>query len=137
MARTYGKTYTEILAFYYPGMTLMRYAAEDAPLPTVAQPLTETAGPVPTPTPRPTLMPVSQALPQGAWYATVTEIDDDSTLNLRDAPDASGKVLMRLYKNQQLIVLEECPQEDWVKVRTDAVEGYVMEKFLTQAKVAP
>ena len=79
-------------------------------------------------------MPVAQALPTGAWYAEVTGIDDDSTLNLRAAPDASAEVLMRLYKGQRLIVLEECPQEDWVKVRTDAVEGYVMEKFLTQER---
>lgn len=132
MARTEGHTYTQILAFYYPGMTLLRYAEAAQALPTVAAPLTVTAGPVPTPTPRPTLMPVDQPLPQGAWYAQVTGIDEDSTLNLRAAPDASAQVLMRLYKNQRLIVLEECPQEDWVRVRTDAAEGYVMEKFLTQ-----
>lgn len=134
MAFTYQKTYTEILSFYYPGMTLMRFAQAETPLPTVAQPLTQTAGPVPSPTPRPTLMPVTQPLPQGAWYADVTEIDDDSTLNLRASPDASAEILMRLYKNQRVIVLEECPQEDWVRVRTDAVEGYVMEKFLTQQR---
>ena len=77
-------------------------------------------------------MPVNQTLPQGAWYAVVTEIDEDSSLNLRAAPDASAEVLLKLYKNQRLIVLEECPQEDWVHVKTDAAEGYVMEKFLTQ-----
>ena len=77
-------------------------------------------------------MPVTQTLPAGAWYAAVTGIDDDSSLNLREQPDTSGTVLLKLYKNQQLIVLEECPQEGWVRVRTDAIEGYVMEKFLTQ-----
>ena len=132
MAGKYGKTYTEILAFYYPGMTLMRYAETDAALTTVQPALMQTAGPVPTPTPQPTLMPVTQALPVGAWYAEVTEIDDDSSLNLRSAPDTTADVLMRLYKHQQLVVLENCPQEGWVRVRTDVVEGYVMEKFLTQ-----
>jgi len=29
-------------------------------------------------------------------------------------------------------VLEKCPQEGWVRVRTDSIEGYVMDKFLTQ-----
>jgi SH3-like domain-containing protein len=77
-------------------------------------------------------MPVTQALLEGAWYATVTEIDDDSTLNLRAAPDISAEIVMKLYKNQKLMVLEECPQEDWVHVRTDAAEGYVMKKFLTR-----
>jgi len=134
MAGKYEKTYVEILAFYYPGMTLMRYTEAALALPTVAKPLTETAGPIPTPTPRPTLMPVTQTLPDGAWYAEVTEIDDDSSLNLRATPDSSGDILMKLYKGQQLIVLEECPQEDWVRVKTDAIEGYVMEKFLTQEK---
>ena len=132
MAYRYHKTYTEILAFYYPGMTLMRYTVTPVELPTVAPQLMETAGPIPTPTPRPTLMPVTEALPVGAWYATVTGIDDDSSLNLRAQPDTSGTILQKLYKNQQLIVLEECPQDGWVRVRTDAVEGYVMEKFLTQ-----
>lgn len=132
MAGTYQKTFTEILAFYYPGMSLMRVDTAQAALPAVTGPLSETAGPVPTPTPRPTLMPVTQALLEGAWYATVTEIDDDSTLNLRAAPDISAEIVMKLYKNQKLMVLEECPQEDWVHVRTDAAEGYVMKKFLTR-----
>lgn len=132
MAGKYAKTYTDILSFYYPGMTLMRYPDAELTLPSVAPALMETAGPVPTPTPRPTLMPVTQALPEGAWYAAVTGIDDDSSLNLRATPDTSGDILMKLYKNQKLIVLEECPQEGWVRVRTDAIEGYVMDKFLTQ-----
>ena len=132
MAGQHAMAYTDILAFYYPGMELMRYAAPAAALPTLAAPLMQTAGPVPTPTPRPTLMPIAQPLPEGAWYAEVTGIDDDSTLNLRTAPDASADVLMRLYKGQPLIVLQTCPQEGWVMVRTDVVEGYVMDKFLTQ-----
>lgn len=133
MAGNDQKTYTEILSFYYPGMTLMRYDETTVTLPALEQPLTETAGPVPSPTPRPTLMPVTQTLPTGAWYATVTGIAEDSTLNLRATPDLSGDVLMKLYRDQQLIVLEECDQEGWVRVKTDAVEGYVMEKFLTKA----
>lgn len=38
---------------------------------------------------------------------------------------------MRLYKGQQVLVLERCPQEGWVKVRTDVAEGYVVEEYLT------
>ncbi len=132
MAGHDAKTYVDILSFYYPGMELMRYPDEVQALPTVEPALMETAGPVPTLTPRPTLMPVTQALPVGAWYASVTGITDDSTLNLRATPDLSGEVVMRLYKNQRLIVLEICPQDGWVHVKTDATEGYVMEKFLTR-----
>ena len=61
----------------------------------------------------------------------MTEIDDDSSLNLRKTPDLGGEILMRLYKGQQVLVLERCPQEGWVKVRTDVAEGYVVEEYLT------
>ena len=130
MALTAGKSYTEILAFYYPGMELKQYAATEPPEALEAEAL-ETPGPRATPTPRPTLMPVSIAPTDGAWIAVVTEIDDDSTLNLRSLPDMSGEVLMRLYKHQRLLVLQRCPEEGWVKVKTDVTEGYVMERFLT------
>lgn len=124
------KKYTEILDFYYPGAKLKRYEGEKAPLPTADPLLAETPGPVPTATPRPTLMPVTEQLPDGAWLAEVTNIDDDSTLNLREQPSPGAKVIMRLYKHQKLIVLEEAEVPGWMKVKTDAIEGYVMASFL-------
>ena len=125
-----GKTADEILAFYYPGAVLKRYEGEAAPLPTPDPALALTPGPVPTATPRPTLMPVTEALPEGAWLASVENIDDDSSLNLRAEPSPGAVILMRLYKHQKLIVLEEAEVTGWVKVKTDAVEGYVMSSFL-------
>ena len=47
---------------------------------------------------------------------------------------AAAEVLMRLYKHQRLIVLEEAETEGWVKVKTDAVEGYVIYSFLQPVK---
>ena len=131
MAGRYQKTYQEILAFYYPGMSLMRYDLAESALPAAPEALAATPGPAPTPTPRPTLMPVSEQPADGQWIALVTGIDDDSSLNLRSLPDLSGDIVMRLYKNQRLLVLERCEEEGWVKVRTDAAEGYVMESYLT------
>ena len=131
MAAEYGKTYQEIIAFYYPGLTLMRYEDQPAQMTQPEAALAATPGPAPTPTPRPTLMPMTLTPQEGQWLATVTEIDDDSSLNLRKTPDLSGEILMRLYKGQQLLVLERCPQEGWVKVRTDVAEGYVVEDYLT------
>ena len=125
-----GRTCEEILAFYYPGTVVKRYAGESAAPPTPDPVLAETPGPVPTATPRPTLMPVTGELPDGAWLAEVENIDDDSTLNLRAEPSPAGEILMRLYKHQQLVVLEEAESEGWVKVRTDVIEGYVMSAFL-------
>ena len=131
MAAEYGKTYQEIIAFYYPGLTLMRYEDQPAKMTQPEAALAATPGPAPTPTPRPTLMPMTLTPQEGQWLATVTEIDDDSSLNLRKTPDLGGEILMRLYKGQQLLVLERCPQEGWVKVRTDVAEGYVVEDYLT------
>lgn len=137
MAGQYGKTFTEILAFYYPGLTLMRAQSGDAVLPTAPAALSATLAPPATPTPRPTLMPVTAAdLPEGAYLAAVTEIDDDSSLNLREEPSQAAEVLRRLYKHQQLIVLETCEDPAWVHVRTDVMEGYVMVSFLTPVETA-
>ncbi|MEA5013113.1 MAG: SpoIID/LytB domain-containing protein [Candidatus Limiplasma sp.] len=130
MAAFYRKTFMEILAFYYPGMDVKQYPDQDRALPALDMDRLATPGPKPTPTPRPTLMPVTQEATDGAWYALVTGIEDGSTLNLRAAPDLSGEVLMRLYKHQRLLVIQRCQEEGWVKVRTDVIEGYVMEKFL-------
>ncbi len=130
MAGAHGMSYLDILGFYYPGMTLQRYAENAPPLPMLDEQSLATPGPRPTPTPRPTLIPVTGEAPQGAWYAIVTGIEDDSTLNLRSAPNLSGEILTRLMKYQRLLVLETC-EEGWVRVKTDAIEGFVMQKYLT------
>ncbi len=131
MAGEHGKSYREIIAFYYPGLELMRFEEQPARATQPQEALAATPGPAPTPTPRPTLMPMTLTPQEGQWLATVTEIDDDSSLNLRQTPDLGGTILMRLYKGQSLLVLERCQQEGWVKVRTDVAEGYVVEEYLT------
>lgn len=134
MAAEYGKTYAEILSFYYPGMTFARVDAGAAVLPTVQPELEATPPPPSTPTPRPTLMPVTGELPSGAYLATVDGIDDDSSLNLRSEPSTASDILMRLYKHQQLMVLEVDDDGIWGKVKTDAAEGYVMLSFLKKVE---
>ena len=132
MAGKYGKLFHEILAFYYPGMTLMRVQAGDPVLPTAQPELANSPAPPATPTPRPTLMPVTaDQLPEGAYLASVEGIDDDSSLNLRAEPNTAAEILMRLYKHQQIIVLESCEDPAWAKVKTDVIEGYVMVSFLS------
>lgn len=137
MAREYGKTCEEILAFYYPGMTVERYALERKPLPTADMTIMATPVPTPSPTPRPTLMPVStENLPKGAYLAIVTNIDDDSSLNLRESPSLSAQVLRRLLKNQQLVVLST-DASGWAHVQTDVVEGYVRCEYLQSVQKEP
>ena len=131
MAREGEKNFREILAFYFPGAVLKAYAGETAPLPTPPPLLARDPGPAPTATPKPTLMPVTEPLPEGARLALVDGIARDSTLNLRAQPSAGAEVLRRLYWHQELIVLEQSGVPGWVHVKTDAVEGYVMESFLS------
>lgn len=136
MAGQYNKQFHEILGFYYPGMTLA-VAPSGSQQPAAAEPnLINTPGPPATPTPRPTLMPVTQTLPTGAYLASVEGIDDDSSLNLRSEPTLAGDILMRLYKHQRLQVLEVCEDPAWVHVRTDSAEGYVMLSFLERVEDA-
>ena len=134
MAAEGGKTFKEILAFYYPGAKIKRYNGKAAAPSTPDPVLGETPGPIPTATPRPTLMPVTEELPEEAWLASVEHIDDDSTLNLREKPSAGSKIVMRLYKHQKLIVLEEAEVTGWLHVKTDVIEGYVMMSFLEKVE---
>jgi hypothetical protein len=136
MAREGEKTFKEILSFYFPGAKLKEYAGETAPLPTPPPMLARDPGPAPTATPRPTLMPVTEEPPEGALRAKVENIADDSTLNLRAQPSAGAEILMRLYRHQKLIVLGQSDVPGWVYVKTDTVEGYVMESFLVYAEEA-
>ena len=134
MARQYGMTYEQILAFYYPGMGLVSYDTGSAPLPTLNAELMATPAPTPSPTPRPTLMPVStNQMPEGAYLVVVSNIDEDSTLNLREQPNTSAEVIRRLYKNQPLIVLS-VSKDGWAHVKTDVMEGYVRSEYLQAEK---
>jgi len=134
MAGQYGQTFDQILSFYYPGMTLMVAPSGPRVLPTMAPNLAATPGPAATPTPRPTLMPVTGQLPQGAYLASVEGVEDNSSLNLRAEPSLAADILMRLYKHQQLVVLEACEEPGWVHVKTDSAEGYVMLEFLERVE---
>jgi len=134
MAEKYGMTCEQILSFYYPGMNVMMYDAKKTPLPTVNAELMATPAPTPSPTPRPTLMPVTkEKLPRGAYIAVVSNISEESSLNLRERPSLSADVLRRLYKDQELIVLKDS-KDGWSHVRTDVIEGYVRSEYLQTAE---
>lgn len=130
MAGRYGKTYEEILAFYYPGMEFRQVDTASATPAPLDMTYLATPAPSPSPTPRPTLMPMTQeATQEGTYIAVVTHIDEDSSLNLRMEPSTESDVRRRLLKGQRLLV-EETLDGGWVKVRTDVTEGYVMAEYL-------
>lgn len=133
MAGKHGMTYDQILAFYYPGMGVLRYEWERTPLPALNMELMATPAPTPSPTPRPTHMPVTaDHLEKGTYLAVVSNINADSSLNLRETPSLSAEVIRRLYKDQQLIVLSVSP-DGWARVKTDVIEGYVRSEYLQTA----
>ena len=130
MAQKYGMNCEQILAFYYPGLEVCRYDLIREPLKTAKPQLISTPAPLPTQTPRPTLMPVSASdLPKGAYLASVSNIDEDSSLNLRKNPSLSSEIIRRLYKEQTLIVLS-VSRDGWAHVKTDVIEGYVKNEYL-------
>ena len=135
MAGRYGKTYEEILAFYYPGMEFRQVETASATTQPLDLTYLATPAPSPSPTPRPTLMPLTLDASEGMYIALVANIDDDSSLNLRMEPSFEADVRRRLLKGQRLLVEEEL-EGGWVKVRTDVTEGYVMAEYLEKEEPA-
>lgn len=133
MAGKHGKTYQEILAFYYPGMDVSLYSAQRNVLPVIDMDIMATPAPLPSPSPRPTPMPVTkEKLPKGAYIAVVSNISADSSLNLRESPSLSSDILRRLYIDQELIVLKST-KDGWSHVKTDVIEGYVRSEYLQKS----
>ncbi|MBR5345995.1 MAG: SpoIID/LytB domain-containing protein [Clostridia bacterium] len=137
LAENQQASFDQILGFYYPGIQLMVGGTARTVLPTVRPSLAETPGPAATATPRPTLMPVTSALPAGAYLASVEGVAEDSSLNLRAEPNSAATILMRLLPHQRVIVLELCEDPVWAHVKTDTAEGYVMVSFLSPVQDTP
>ena len=82
----------------------MRYDFAGGGAPAAPEALAATSGPAPTPH-APAHPDAGQPVPtDGQWIALVTGIDDDS-LEPAPLPDLSGEIVLRLYKNQWLLVL--------------------------------
>ncbi|MBQ9263875.1 MAG: SpoIID/LytB domain-containing protein [Clostridia bacterium] len=128
MAEGYKWTYEQILRFYYPGMSLSRYNYTFALPAALSQQFLATPGPAATPTPRPTLMPLSVTPGPGQYTVSVTNIGVNSYLNLRAEANTQSAVLRQLYYGQKLLVLQDLG--DWLLVRTDDATGYVMTDFV-------
>ncbi|MBR6185086.1 MAG: SpoIID/LytB domain-containing protein [Clostridia bacterium] len=132
MAGHYNWNHEQILRFYYPGMALKTLSyTYSLPAPLSAAFLS-TPGPAATPTPRPTLMPVSSTPGPEEYKVLVTNIGVTSYLNLRAKPSTQAEVIRILYYGQALIVTGE--EGDWYAVRTDDLTGYVMKDFVRKVE---
>ena len=124
MASHYGKAFSEILAFYYPGMTVERMNwPDDTPASLEDAEATGASRPRPTATPSPAPLPALQA---GERYTAVNA----STLNVREQPTTASRILDMLERGQRVIVSGDPDADGWVPVRTGEVEGFVKAEYL-------
>jgi hypothetical protein len=129
MAGQYGWNYEQILRFYYPGSNLQRLDTQSPALQRIQYTYLATPGPIPTATPRPTLMPQTQSANESQRIVYVTGIDKNSSLNMRQLPDYLSEILARLYYGQELLVLQTL-ENGWLQVKTDVLTGYVREEYV-------
>ena len=132
MAGLYRWTYDQILRFYYPGMQLETVTYTSSLAPKLDARFLATPGPAATPTPRPTVMPVRSTPGPEEYRVKVTNIGENSYLNMRAQPSTQSDVIRLLYYGQELIVTHE--DGDWLTVRTDDLNGYVMKEFVRKVE---
>jgi len=121
MAGEYGFDYTEILAFYYPGMMLERIDWIENPLPELDELpeaiITERL-----------LIPPAEGdlgeLQKGEYYARVQLESSGSRLNVRALPTTDAAVVAKLDSGYRLVVIEET-DDGWAHVRAARFTGYV------------
>ena len=123
MAGEYGKSFMDILGFYYPGAQVQRVKWPEPAPEAEAEPV-GASRPKPTPLPTPAPLP---ALRAGEHYARVNA----TLLNVRERPTTSARILDMLDQNVRVIVAGPADADGWVPVKTGDVEGYVKEEYLT------
>ena len=57
-----------------------------------------------------------------------------STLNLRSAPSTDAEITLKLNQYDNLIILEDSIQNNWVKVQIGDNKGYVYKQFIKKGK---
>ena len=131
MAGNHGKTWLEILNFYYPGMTLEKISWDTPELQRIEE-LPASVGvarPDPTPTPTPAPLP---ALQDGEYYAKVSLGDASSSLNMRKNPTTQSPVVTMLSNGRRVIVCSEADADGWVSIKTAEFSGYAKLEYLTK-----
>ena len=125
MAGHYGKGWQEILAFYYPGMSVERMSWPEFELTDLAALPAGVGAARPKPTPAPTPAPLP-ALQSGEYYAKVTA----DLLNVRERPTTSSPAIDQLARGRRVIVCGEADGDGWVPIKTAELSGYVKLEYL-------
>ena len=125
MAGSYGKSWREILAFYYPGMELETVLWDERAVPALAELPRSLAS-------ERLLIPPQEGdlrLAQGEYYARVTLDSTKSRLNVRSAPGTDAEIIAKLDLGYRVAVCADAGN-GWVKIRGAGFEGYVMAEYL-------
>ena len=130
MAGEHGKTYEEILKFYYPGMTLEKIDWTGANLTEISALPASIGLARARPTPRPTPAPLPP-LQGSEYYARVKLETASSTLNVRGGPATSYGVVGLLNHNDRLIVVESAA-DGWFKIKTVELSGFVKGDYIVK-----
>ena len=125
MAGHYGKGWQEILAFYYPGMTVARVDWPARELTALDALPAGVGSALPEPTPKPTPAPLP-ALESGEYIARVSA----TLLNVRQKPSTEALVVDQLAQGRRVIVRGDADADGWVPIRTAELEGYVKAEYL-------
>ena len=121
MAANYGMTWRDILAFYYPGMTLARIDWPQVPLTALDELSGSTGAARPDPTYRPLPEPGA-----GERYAKVKA----TALNVRKEPSTDATILEQLSRDRRVVAASDPDADGWVRVHTGEVDGYVKAEYL-------
>jgi len=128
MAGAEGFSWRQIIAFYYPGMTLAEKEYVRKPLPALGALPKTRARPPPRPTPKPTPAPLP-VLQSGEYYARVALGSKSSTLNVRAEPSTSAAVKGSIGHGARLIVMGNL-DGGWAHIKTAELEGYVSSEYI-------
>jgi len=128
MAGVNGFNWRQILAFYYPGMTLVRMDYVRTPLQALDALPINLGRARPRPTPKPTPGPLP-ALAPGEYYARVALGSKSSVLNVRAEPSTGAAIKGMLDHGARLIVIEEL-DTGWARIKTAELTGYASMEYI-------
>lgn len=111
MAGAHGKTWREILAFYYPGMSLETRSCAARTL--------EKFEPMP-----------GETLPEAETGERVGAVRVTSSLNVRESPNADARILTTLANGERVLVRGEPDKEGWLNIRLSDQTGYVKQEYI-------
>ena len=116
-----GKSFTEILDFYYPGTSLASLgikAPQDPDYIPEASP-----NPSPTPSPKPSPSPEPTKAP-----ASYGRVKVNTSLNIRQGAGTKYKIIGSLKNNARVEIIGESGQ--WYKIKTGSLTGYVSKTYI-------